>query len=109
LSEPGHKPVFFIDAEREGPDLLNFLRNIVEQCVPPVTYHTLAETGHYAGVVNFFGGTKIYYRKNMFDQLLEEILDYANEMQTESAQTLKKSVQGPERSLTRIQLLEMSV
>lgn len=47
FSKPGHIPLFIIDAEREPPEDLAFLKAFSQKVAPPVTYWTVPQTDHY--------------------------------------------------------------
>lgn len=47
LRQPGHIPIFLIDAEKENGKDLEFLRQIYQQLTPPAHYWTVPKANHY--------------------------------------------------------------
>lgn len=83
LGRPDHMPILLIDGEYESVVELTYLRNIVSKIAPPIEYQTLPMSGHYCGVINFFGANRIYYRPTIYGNLLELILNYSSELDSQ--------------------------
>jgi pimeloyl-ACP methyl ester carboxylesterase len=60
FSEPGHTPVFLIDAENEPPADLAFLRDFYQQTNQSIDYWTVPNTDHYL-VTGFLLGQPCYH------------------------------------------------
>jgi len=84
LKELGHKPILFIDGELEGDANLNYLASLAKKMSPPVTYLTLAGTGHYCGVYDLTRSDYVYYRPDLFNRCMKSLLDYFYKLEAEN-------------------------
>ncbi len=72
-----HKPLFLIDGSLEEPEDLDFLRNIYQELVPPKEYFTIEGSNHYSNTKAL--GPLIFYRKQVFDELVDKIAAWLKE------------------------------
>lgn len=71
FSRPGHIPLFVIDAEKEPPEDLAFLRAFSQQMTPPGDYWTIPQTDHYLD--SGFLGTVPYYDRQITTTFVNRI------------------------------------
>ncbi len=71
LSTKQHKPLLFIDGEKEDPRDILFLRKYVRDCSYPVSYLTLEKGNHNCNVHKQKG--EIYYNSYVVNQLITEL------------------------------------
>ncbi len=76
LTTRGEQPILFMDGALEGAWNLAFLDTFIEQVPPPMERITLPGTGHYCGVWNFWGGDTVWYRPDLFNPFLANLLDF---------------------------------
>jgi len=72
-----HKPLFLIDGSLEGPEDLEFLRNIYQELIPPKKYFTIEGSNHYSNTKAL--GPLIFYHKQVFDELVDKIASWLKE------------------------------
>lgn len=71
FSKPDHIPLFVIDAEREPPEDLAFLRTFSQKLTPPENYWTVPDTDHYLD--SGFVGTVPYYDQQIVMTFVDRI------------------------------------
>jgi pimeloyl-ACP methyl ester carboxylesterase len=62
FASPSHQPILLVDAEREAPDDLAFLRRLYRQMSAPKCYVTLPDANHYANSTEV-GRLTVYDRR----------------------------------------------
>ncbi len=69
---------------------MSFLSDIVREIKGPVTYKTLAGTGHYCGVVNLYGSRLVFYNKAMFEPFYQTMIDFLEQASSGAGQAYEQ-------------------